>query len=93
MPAKRFMAKIIRIGTSAGIIIPKEILKEKSLRLGEKAVFSIVITENDRHALIQKMWGSMPDLGPFVRDKSDRMERLFPDPHPKDKKRVKQVSQ
>lgn len=92
MSAKRFKAKIIRVGTSAGIIIPKEILKEKGLRAGEKAYFSIVITEKERHALIEKMWGSMPDLGPFVRDKSDRLERLFPDPNLKNKKRVKQIS-
>ena len=93
MPAKRFKAKIIRVGTSAGIIIPKEILKEKGLRAGEKAYFSIVITDKERHALIEKMWGSVPDLGPFVRDKSDRMERLFPDLNLKDRKRVGRISQ
>ena len=92
MPAKRFKAKIIRVGTSAGIIIPKEILKEKGLQAGEKAYFSIVITETERHALIEKMWGSMPDLGPFVRDKSDRMERLYGNTRIKGKKHIKQVS-
>lgn len=75
--AERFRVKVIRIGTSAGIIIPKEILKEKSLKVGDKADFSIIITEKERHALIDKMAGSMPGLGKgWTRDK-DRTEKLL----------------
>lgn len=90
--AVRFRAKIIHVGTSAGIIIPKEILKQRNLKIGEKVNFSIVNTEKERLELIDKALGSMPGLGPFVRDKSDRMERLFPSPNLKDKKSVKQIS-
>ncbi len=83
----RFRAKVIRVGTSAGIIIPNDVLKRKNLKIGEKANFSIINTEKERFALLDKVIGSMPNLGPFVRDKMDRLEKFD-----KQERRIKQIS-
>jgi hypothetical protein len=77
MGINRFRAKVIRIGTSAGVIIPKEMLDRKGLKVGEKADFSIVITEKDRLALIEKMAGSVPGIGKGWKRDKDRTEKLL----------------
>jgi len=77
MGINRFRAKVIRIGTSAGVIIPKEMLERKGLKVGDKADFSIVITEKERLALIEKLAGSMPGIGKGWKRDKDRTEKLL----------------
>ncbi|HUC38968.1 MAG TPA: hypothetical protein VL944_02460 [Candidatus Acidoferrum sp.] len=73
---KRFGAKIIHIGTSAGIIVPSKMLKERGLKVGERAEFVLLLTQKEKRKIIDELAGSMPGLGEFKRDK-DRSEKLL----------------
>lgn len=68
-----FKAKIRSIGSSAGIIIPKEILQAEGLSKGKEGEFFVM---HRNFKLLDELFGTMKGAKPFVRDRSDRVERL-----------------
>lgn len=63
--ASAFKAKIRRIGTSLGVLIPKELLQEEKIREGDKVELSIL---KRRKEIINKAFGMAKGIRPFERD-------------------------
>ncbi len=64
-----FEAKVRKVGTSLGVLIPKENAEKSRLKEGSK-VKIVVVKKNLK--LIDKMFGSVKGK-PFERDHSDRV--------------------
>jgi len=64
-----FVSKVRPLGSSLGVIIPKEILKEANLSEGSEIRLNIVNTD---YSALDRMMGSMRGAKPFVRDRRDR---------------------
>lgn len=64
-----FVAKIRRIGTSAGVIIPNEYMKKENLKIGEILEFSHFKQKNIEKAL--KLWGAAKGAQPFEREEEE----------------------
>ncbi len=58
--------KVIKIGTSLGVLIPKKIIKENKIRLGEKVEVSIL--KRRKIAEIEKAFGMFKGARPFKRE-------------------------
>lgn len=67
--------KVRRIGTSLGVILPREALKERNLEEGE--TITLILPPKKNLKMIEKAFGSARGSKPFVRDKTDRLERLY----------------
>ncbi|MBI5224851.1 hypothetical protein HY989_03190 [Candidatus Micrarchaeota archaeon] len=67
--AEIFISKIRPIGTSLGIIIPNEILKEEKLVSGNDVKFTIIKQD---FKLLERMFGSAKNAKEFSREKQDR---------------------
>jgi sorbitol-specific phosphotransferase system component IIA len=65
-----FKAKVRPIGSSAGIIIPQEVLLAEKLAPGEEAEFAVI---HRNFALLDNLMGTMKGAKPFVRDRRDRI--------------------
>lgn len=65
-----YTAKIRKVGTSFGVLIPKELIKEQKLREGEEVSVSVLKRKNINDAL--RLFGSIKGTTPFRRDRSDR---------------------
>lgn len=65
-----FKAKIRKVGTSFGVLIPKELIEEQKLREGEEVDVSVLKKRNLKEVL--KMFGTAPKTKPFKRDRIDR---------------------
>ena len=59
-----FKAKVRRIGTSLGVLIPKELLQEKKISEGDEIELSIL---KKRKELIDRAFGIAKGIGPFTR--------------------------
>ena len=68
-----FTAKIRKVGTSLGVLIPKEIVKEEKLREGQKIELSLL--KRRRIEEVLKLFGTAKGAMPFERDRIDRLER------------------
>ncbi len=68
-----FKAKIRKVGTSIGVLIPKEIAEQEKIRLGEEV--EIGLFKKKRLEDIEKMFGIAKGAKPFVRDRTDRVDR------------------
>ena len=64
-----FVSKVRPLGSSLGVIIPAEVIKEANLSSGSEVHISIF--QPDFRALDRAM-GSMRGAKPFVRDRRDR---------------------
>jgi hypothetical protein len=64
-----FVSKVRPLGSSLGVIIPKEILKEANLSEGSEIRLNIVNTD---YSALDRLMGSMRGAKPFVRDRRDR---------------------
>ncbi len=64
-----FESKVRRVGSSFGLLIPKEIVEGEKIR--ESQTVKVVIIKKDL-ALIDKAFGSAPKLKPFIRENDDR---------------------
>lgn len=65
--------KLRRIGTSVGVLIPKEVLDEGHYKVGDK--IELTIWKRPSKQEIARAFGSMPRLGPFKREKKDRYDK------------------
>ena len=64
-----FRAKVRKIGSSFGVLIPKKLLAESSIKEGEEIEISLL---KKRPELISKAFGSMKGARHFKRDETDR---------------------
>ena len=67
---KVFRAKLRKVGTSVGVLIPKEIISEEKLKIGEE--IEVGLMKKKRIELIEKAFGIAKGAGPFERDRRDR---------------------
>lgn len=65
-----FESKIRRVGTSFGVLIPKEIISEDKLKEGDKV--KITILKRNKQ-LLKETFGSAKGAKSFVRDHKDRI--------------------
>ena len=72
--AEMFKAKVRKVGTSFGVLIPMDIIAKEEIKEGEEVELSIV-RRKKLDALLKKLWGSAKGAGPFERDREDRLER------------------
>lgn len=72
--AEMFKAKVRKVGTSFGVLIPMEIISNEGIKEGEEVELSI-IRRKKLDALLKKLWGSAKGTEPFERDREDRLAR------------------
>lgn len=65
-----FVSKIRPIGSSYGLIIPKEIVEEEKLDFGSTVKVGII---KQNLKLLDSLIGTMKGAKPFVRDRRDRV--------------------
>lgn len=65
-----FKVKIRKIGTSLGVLIPKQLIANKSIKEGEEVEIAIL---KKRKELIAKAFGIAKGAGPFIREHADRV--------------------
>lgn len=63
-----FESKVRQVGTSFGVLIPKEVLKEDKIKKNQEVKVAIITKDL---SLLEKEFGSTK-TGPFVRDHKDR---------------------
>ena len=69
--------KLRRIGTSFGVLLPKEVIYEKNLKEGDE--IELAVLKKDL-SLLKKAFGMAKEAKQkFVRDRTDRIERLYGD--------------
>lgn len=64
-----FEAKLRKVGTSIGLLVPKEIIEQEHLKIGKTVEVAIV---KKNLALLKEAFGSAKGAGPFERDHTDR---------------------
>ncbi len=68
-----FRAKVRRVGTSLGILIPKEFVEKEKIKEGETV--DVGMLKQRRLEDVLKLFGTAKDTKPFVRDRTDRLDR------------------
>jgi len=64
-------SKVRRIGSSYGVIIPREYLREQHIEEGEEV--EVGLLKEKKIADIEKLCGITKGAKPFVRDRKDRV--------------------
>jgi antitoxin component of MazEF toxin-antitoxin module len=65
-----FKVKVRRIGSSLGVLIPKQMIGKKKIKEGEEIEISLLKRRKD---LIIKAFGVAKGAGPFIRENVDRV--------------------
>ena len=68
-----FKAKVRKVGTSIGVLIPKGVAEQEKIKIGEE--IQLTILKQRRLEEIWKLIGTAKGTKPFVRDGTDRLER------------------
>ena len=68
-----FTVKVRKVGTSLGVLIPKEVIEEIGITEGENV--EVGLLKKRRLADVMKLFGTAKGMKPFERDKTDRGER------------------
>ncbi len=69
-----FKAKIRKVGTSLGLLIPKEIIDAENLKEGQE--IDVGLLKTNRVKMIDESFGIAKGAKyPFIRDRTDRLER------------------
>ena len=71
--AELFTAKVRKVGTSLGVLIPKEYAMQEKIKEGEEIEIGIVKRRKLDEVL--KLFGSAKGAKQFERDRTDRLER------------------
>lgn len=71
--AELFKAKVRKVGTSYGVLIPMEIIAKEEIKEGEEVELSLL--KERKLEAIQRLFGSMKGAKPFKRDREDRLDR------------------
>jgi len=68
-----FKAKVRRVGTSLGFLIPKEIVQQEKIKEGQEIELNLM-----KRRKLEEVWkliGTAKGTRPFGRDRIDRLER------------------
>ena len=68
-----FKAKVRRVGTSLGFLIPKEIVQQEKIKEGQEIELNLM-----KRRKLEEVWkliGTAKGTSPFERDRIDRLER------------------
>ena len=65
-----FVSKVRPLGSSAAVIVPKEVLRKEGIEMGAD-IKLLVVTQD--FSLLDKLMGSAGHCKPFVRDRRDRI--------------------
>ena len=68
-----FKTKVRRVGTSLGLLIPKEIAEHEKLKEGQEIEVSLI--QRLKLEEVLKLFGTAKGAKPFKRDRTDRLER------------------
>ena len=68
-----FKAKVRRVGSSLGILIPKDYAEENKIKQGETV--DVGMLKQRRLEDVMKLFGTAKGSKPFVRDRTDRLDR------------------
>ncbi len=68
-----FTAKVRKVGTSLGILIPKGIAQQEKIKAGQEIKVSLL--RQRKLEEIEKMFGIAKGAKPFERDRTDRLNR------------------
>lgn len=71
--AEMFKAKVRKVGTSFGVLIPMEVIAKEGIKEGEDIEVSVLKKKNLDKLL--KLFGSAKGTEPFERDRKDRLDR------------------
>ncbi len=71
--AELFKAKVRRVGSSLGVLIPKEIADAEKIKEGEEIEVSLL--KQRRLEEVMKAFGIAKGAKPFKRDRTDRIDR------------------
>jgi len=68
-----FKAKVRKVGTSLGILIPKGIAEQDKIKVGQEIQVSFLKQRKIEEVL--KLFGTAKGAKPFERDRTDRTDR------------------
>ena len=68
-----FKSKVRKVGTSLGILIPRDVIDSDKIKEGEEIEISLL--KKRRIDDVMKLFGSAKGAKPFERDKNDRVDR------------------
>lgn len=68
-----FKAKVRKVGTSLGVLIPKRIAEQERIKEGQEIEVSLLKKRNIEEVF--KLMGTAKGTKPFVRDRTDRLDR------------------
>ena len=71
--AEMFKAKVRRVGSSLGVLIPKDYAEKEKIKEGETV--DVGMLKQRRLEDVMKLFGTAGDAKPFVRDRTDRLDR------------------
>jgi hypothetical protein len=71
--AKTFKTKVRKVGTSFGVLIPKDVVDRENIREGEEVTVGLLKVRKVEDVL--KLFGSAGHAKSFRRDRKDRLER------------------
>lgn len=66
-----FKTKVRKIGTSFGVLIPKRMIKENRIKLGEEV--ELALLKKQKAEAIERLIGIAKGAGPFIREHADRV--------------------
>jgi len=70
---KMFKAKVRKVGTSLGVLIPREVAEREKIKEGEEV--DIGLLKAKKVGEVIKLFGSARGAKPFVRNREDRLDR------------------
>lgn len=68
-----FKANVRRVGTSLGVLIPKEVLREEKIREGDQIELGVV--KRKKVEEVVKLFGTAKGTKPFERERRERGDR------------------
>ncbi|MBI4009761.1 MAG: AbrB/MazE/SpoVT family DNA-binding domain-containing protein [Candidatus Aenigmarchaeota archaeon] len=68
-----FKTKIRKVGTSLGVLIPKELIEKQKIKEGEEVEIGLLKRKKLEEVL--KLFGTAKGTKPFERDRIDRVDR------------------
>jgi antitoxin component of MazEF toxin-antitoxin module len=68
-----FRAKVRKVGTSLGILIPKEVIEKQKIKEGEEVEVGLLKQRKLEEVL--RLIGTAKGTKPFERDRIDRVDR------------------
>lgn len=67
-----FKAKVRNVGTSLGVLIPKEVVAKEKIKTGEEIEVTMLKTNAKNIKELLKLFGSAKGAKPFKREHKDR---------------------